>query len=82
MCGDQRGNLVLFHFPNTLLQQMDIVTQDDTQLPLQLQSVSCFKGAHGISAVASVTIASSSNDHGATILSVGFSSEQVLTVKF
>lgn len=61
---------------------MDIITQDGTQLPLQLQSVSCFKGAHGISAVASVTIASSSNDHAATILSVGFSSEQVLTMKF
>lgn len=68
VCGDQRGNLVLFNFPKTFLQSH---TREGLGAPLQLQSVGVFKGAHGISPVASVYVASSINSKDAVITSTG-----------
>lgn len=56
MCGDLRGNVVLFH----LLEDLFIT---NAATPEETSSTSSyFKGAHGISSVASVTVGNSSAD--------------------
>lgn len=67
VCGDQRGNLVLFNFPNSLLLRH---SDESLESPSKLECVGVFKGAHGISAVASVSVTSSSHNQDATITSV------------
>jgi len=67
VCGDQRGNLASFKFPSNLLLRH---SEESLESPSQLQSIGVFKGAHGISAVASVSVTSSSNNQDAIITSV------------
>lgn len=67
VCGDQRGNLASFKFPSTLLLRH---SEESLESPSQLQSIGVFKGAHGISAVASVSVTASSNKQDAIITSV------------
>ncbi|KAJ8752101.1 hypothetical protein K2173_001776 [Erythroxylum novogranatense] len=56
ICGDLRGNLVLFPLPKDLL----LCTP---HLPaLKISQLSYFKGAHGISSVSSISVAKSSFD--------------------
>lgn len=67
VCGDQRGNLVSFNFPNTLLLRHN---EESLESPSQLQVTGVFKGAHGISAVASVSVTSPCNKQDAIVTSV------------
>ncbi|KAJ8899021.1 hypothetical protein K2173_008844 [Erythroxylum novogranatense] len=56
ICGDLRGNLVLFPLPKDLLLRTP-------HLPaLKISQLSYFKGAHGISSVSSISVAKSSFD--------------------
>jgi len=67
VCGDQRGNLASFKFPSTLLSRHG---EENLGSPSQLQSIGVFKGAHGISAVASVSVTSPSIKQDVIITSV------------
>ncbi|XP_043725320.1 uncharacterized protein LOC122671907 isoform X2 [Telopea speciosissima] len=51
VCGDQRGNLVVFPLSKGLLLAKTVVSE------VKIPSLNYFKGAHGISSVASITLA-------------------------
>ncbi|XP_042476563.1 uncharacterized protein LOC122058127 isoform X2 [Macadamia integrifolia] len=51
VCGDQRGNLVIFPLPKGLLLAKTVVSE------VKIPPLNYFKGAHGISGVASITLA-------------------------
>jgi hypothetical protein len=70
VCGDQRGNLASFSFPTIFLLRH---IEEGLESPSQLQSIGVFKGAHGISAVASTSVTTSSNKKDAIITSVSLS---------
>eukprot|EP01018_Ginkgo_biloba_P008951 Gb_26563 [translate_table: standard] len=53
VCGDQRGNLVVFSLPKSLLDLDDVIYQET------FQTLCLFKGAHGISTVASISVGTS-----------------------
>ncbi|KAH9318915.1 hypothetical protein KI387_020684, partial [Taxus chinensis] len=55
VCGDQRGNLVVFKLPLRLLA----VALDDVIVQEKFQTFCSFKGAHGISSVVSISVARS-----------------------
>ncbi|CAM8965527.1 unnamed protein product [Rhodiola kirilowii] len=50
VCGDLRGNLILFHLSK------DIVSSSSLETQLRVPPRSYFKGVHGISSVASITV--------------------------
>ncbi|XP_026457214.1 uncharacterized protein LOC113357933 isoform X1 [Papaver somniferum] len=54
VCGDQRGNLLVFPFSKSLLLDTSIASE------VNISPLNHFKGAHGISSVASMVIAKSS----------------------
>eukprot|EP00250_Pteridium_aquilinum_P022674 c2553_g1_i1 orf=96-4151(+) len=60
VCGDQRGNIIVFLLPSLLC------TQDVQPFPL-----ASFKGAHGISTVASISITGKRNKEQIKICSTG-----------
>ncbi|KAJ4956703.1 hypothetical protein NE237_013486 [Protea cynaroides] len=51
VCGDQRGNLIIFRLPKSLLLAEAVVPE------VNIPPLKYFKGAHGISSVASITLA-------------------------
>ncbi len=86
VCGDQRGNLVAFSFPNFLLkyekQPATFMVGDDVlESATLLHSCAVFKGAHGISAVASISI-SSNPSKAPDIISVSFMMRTKFVVYF
>lgn len=56
VCGDIRGNLLLFSSPRALLNSTSATTE------VKASPVNYFKGAHGVSSVNSVSISSLSSD--------------------
>ncbi|XP_024532474.1 WD repeat-containing protein 6 isoform X2 [Selaginella moellendorffii] len=58
VCGDQKGSLLFFHFDSILFEMED---------PAVVEELDSFRGAHGISAVANVSISEFSNEGTKTI---------------
>lgn len=56
VCGDQRGNLVVFEFPARLIDLDNVI------MPEKFPTFCSFKGAHGISSVASISVARSNGN--------------------
>ncbi|KAJ6686773.1 WD REPEAT PROTEIN [Salix purpurea] len=56
VCGDSRGNLVLFTLSKDLLQDKPTVPQ------IKISPLSYFKGSHGISTVSNISVAKLSSD--------------------
>ncbi|PIN24561.1 hypothetical protein CDL12_02708 [Handroanthus impetiginosus] len=56
VCGDIRGNLLLFSLPQSLLSSTPIAAE------VKAYPLNYFKGAHGVSSVSSVSISSQSSD--------------------
>lgn len=56
MCGDIRGNLLLFSLPRTELSGHSVAAD------LNVSPMNYFKGAHGISSVCSVSVAGYCSD--------------------
>lgn len=56
VCGDQRGNLVVFEFP------VRLIGLDNAIMREKFQTFCSFKGAHGISSVASISVARSNGN--------------------